>query len=39
MIYNISVFSGTMILIIVHNISNERSDFSLSYDMNDVVIE
>ena len=33
------VFSETMVLITVQYISNERSDFSLSYDMTDVVIE
>ena len=33
------VFSETMILITVQYLSNERSDFSLSYDINDVVIE
>ena len=33
-----SVFSVTMVLINVHYISNERSDFSLSNDVNDVVI-
>ena len=39
MICAISVFSGTTVLIIIQYISNERLDFSLSYDMNDVVIE
>ena len=35
----ISVFSENMELITVQYISNERSDYLLSYDMNDVVIE
>ena len=33
------VFSETMVLITVHYISNDRSDFSLSYDMTDIVIK
>ena len=34
-----SILSVTMVPLNVHYISNERSDFSLSNDMNDVVIE
>ena len=34
-----SVFSVTMVPLNLHYISNEMSDFSLSNDMNDVVIE
>ena len=32
-------FSETMVLITEQYISNERSDFSLSYDMTDVVMK
>ena len=33
------VFSETMVPMTVRYISNERYDFSLSYDMTDIVIE
>ena len=38
-ICTISLSSGAMILITIQYISNKMFDVSLSYDMNDVVIE
>ena len=38
-ICTISLLSGTMILIVVQYISNERFDFSIEVIMNDFVIE